>query len=97
MIYFNRSTAGSVDITHSVSGTPSRSGSSRLDVSRADSSILTMIAGSGGVLSPTPIYRGRSSSSLESEDPAPSVANSDLIEEDEELGDDVTLKSVHSR
>ncbi|KAK4319158.1 hypothetical protein Pmani_009878 [Petrolisthes manimaculis] len=50
-----------------------------------DSSYLAIIAGPGGVGTPqATLINGRSSSSLESEEHAPSVANSDLLEEEGE-------------
>lgn len=79
--------------------TPSRKGSSRADASslsgRGDSSYLAMIAGPGGLMPPhAALVNGRSSSSLESEDPLPSVANSEVLEED--IEEDEDIKS-HSR
>lgn len=81
--------------------TPSRKGSSRGDVSsligRGDSSYLAIIAGPGGLIThQTNLVNGRSTSSLESEDQAPSAANSDLLEE--ELEEDVAEEGrSHSR
>lgn len=50
-----------------------------------DSSYLAIIAGPGGVGTPqAALINGRSSSSLESEEQAPSIANSDLLEEEGE-------------
>ncbi|KAK7081748.1 hypothetical protein SK128_007367, partial [Halocaridina rubra] len=79
---------GSIDM--STYSTPSRKGSSRLDVSslsgRADPSYLSIIAGPGGLLTQqSTIMNGKSNSSLESEDHGSSVANSDLPEEDAEV------------
>ena len=79
--------------------TPSRKGSSRADVSsltgRGDSSYLSIIAGPGGLMAPhAALVNGRSSSSLESEDQLPSVANSELLEEDLEEDED---GKTHSR
>ncbi|KAG0711143.1 Dedicator of cytokinesis protein 9 [Chionoecetes opilio] len=92
-----RSGAGSVDM--STYSTPSRKGSSRAEVSslsgRGDSSYLAMIAGPGGLMAPhAALVNGRSSSSLESEDQLPSVANSDVLEEDIEEDDG---EKSHSR
>ncbi|XP_042890658.1 dedicator of cytokinesis protein 9-like isoform X3 [Penaeus japonicus] len=95
----NRSGGGSVDMSNY--STPSRKGSSRVDVSslgiRADPSYLAIIAGPGGlVANQISLVNGRSSSSLESEDNPPSATASDLPEEDleEEGSEDVR---THSR
>ena len=80
--------------------TPSRKGSSRMDVSslsgRGDPSYLSIIAGPGGLLThQTNIVNGKSSSSLESEDHGSSVANSDIpVEEDENTTEE---GKTHSR
>ena len=79
--------------------TPSRKGSSRVDVSslsgRGDSSYLAIIAGPGGLIPPhAALVNGRSSSSLESEDQLPSVANSEALEEEMEEDED---EKSHSR
>ncbi|XP_045133980.1 dedicator of cytokinesis protein 9-like isoform X2 [Portunus trituberculatus] len=92
-----RSGAGSIDM--STYSTPSRKGSSRIDVSslsgRGDSSYLAIIAGPGGLIPPhAALVNGRSSSSLESEDQLPSVANSEALEEEMEEDDD---EKSHSR
>ncbi|XP_069940326.1 dedicator of cytokinesis protein 9 isoform X3 [Cherax quadricarinatus] len=95
----SRSGGGSIDM--STYSTPSRKGSSRTDASgftgRGDSSYLALIAGPGGIMTHhTNLVNGRSSSSLESEDQVPSVANSDLLEE--ELEDDTAEEGrCHSR
>ncbi|XP_071525241.1 dedicator of cytokinesis protein 9 [Panulirus ornatus] len=95
-----RSGGGSIDMS-TYSSTPSRKGSSRADVSsltgRGDSSYLALIAGPGGLIThQTNLVNGRSSSSLESEDQAPSATNSDLLEE--ELEEDVAEEGRnHSR
>ncbi|XP_068242950.1 dedicator of cytokinesis protein 9 [Palaemon carinicauda] len=87
-----RSGGGSVDM--STYSTPSRKGSSRLDVSslsgRGDPSYLSIIAGPGGLLThQSNVVNGKSNSSLESEDHGSSVANSDIpIEEDESVAED---------
>ncbi|KAB7505571.1 Dedicator of cytokinesis protein 9 [Armadillidium nasatum] len=95
---------GSLDL--SGTPTPSLRSSIRGEVGRSDSSYLAIIAGPGahGIpyvsqqpLSP-PLVHGRSNTSLESEDRPPSVANSDLQEEEDDLDDTASsISKSHSR